>query len=85
MNTDSHDLFKVKQPAIFLSKMIAERNRAPRTNLENNGPKQNFNNKQEQQQSFHYPHSISVIHRYFIINEPDLTNLLFTIYEARKC
>ena len=24
MDTDSHDLFKVKQPVIFLSKMIAD-------------------------------------------------------------
>ena len=37
MDTDSHVLFKVKQPAIFLSKMIDERDRASRTKLENNG------------------------------------------------
>ena len=65
--------------------MIAEHNRASRTKLENNGPKQNFYNHWEQQQSPYYPHGISVIHKYFIINEPDFPNLLFTIYEARKC
>ena len=40
MDTDTHDLFKVKQPAIFLSKMIDERDRASKTKLENNGLKQ---------------------------------------------
>ena len=34
IDTDCHDLFKVKQPTIFLSKMIAERERAPRIKLE---------------------------------------------------
>ena len=33
----------------------------------------NFYNHWEQQQSVHDPHSISVFHRYFIINEPDLS------------
>ena len=119
MGTDSYNLFKVKQPAIFLSKFIAQRDRASRIKLEKNGPKQNFYNHWEQQQSFHHPHtpttrvcasyrtplgcnvnlirsdhfiypsrrsahSISVIHRYFIINDPDLTNLLFTIYTAKS-
>ena len=85
MDTDSHDLSKVKQSAIFLSKMIADRDWASRTKLENNGQKQNFYHQWEQQQSFHHPHSISVVHRYVIRNKPDLTNLLFTIYEAHKC
>ena len=65
--------------------MIAERDRASRTKLENNGPEQNFYNHWKHQQSFHHPQSISVIYRYFIINKPDLTNLLFTIYEAHTC
>ena len=64
MDTDSHDLFKVKQPAIFLNKMIAERDRASRTKLENDGPKQNFYKEWEQQQSFHHPHNVSVIHKF---------------------
>ena len=38
MDTASNDLFKVKQLAIFLSKIIAERDRASRTKIENNGP-----------------------------------------------
>ena len=45
LNTDSHNLYKVKQPAIFFSTMIAERERASRTKLENNGPKQNSHNQ----------------------------------------
>ena len=87
MDTDSHDLLQVKQPAIFLSKMIAEQERAPRTKLKNNGQKHISYNQLEQQQNFPHPHSILVIQRYFIINEPDLirTSLLFTIYEAHKC
>ena len=87
MDTDSHDLFKVKQPVIFLSKMIAERERASIIKLENNGPKQNSYIQWEKQQSFHHPQGISVINIYFIKNEPNLirTNLLLTIYEACKC
>ena len=34
MDTDRHALFKVKQPAIFLSKMIAERERVSITQSE---------------------------------------------------
>ena len=48
MDTQSDDLFKVNQPAIFLSKMIAERERASIIKLENNGPKQAFDNQWEQ-------------------------------------
>ena len=44
IDTHNHDLFKVKQPAIFLNKMIAEREKASKTKIENNGPKQNVYN-----------------------------------------
>ena len=60
---DSHDLFKVQQPATILPYCWT---RALRTKLEKNGPKQNFYNLWEQQQSFHHQHSILLIHSYLI-------------------
>ena len=52
-NTDSHKSIKVKLPALFLSMMIAELERASRTKLENNGQTQNSHNQWKQQQSYH--------------------------------
>ena len=47
-NTDSHNTIQVKQPALFMSKMIAELERVSRTKLENSDPTQNSHNQWEQ-------------------------------------
>ena len=63
-NTDGHISIKVKQSARFLSKMIAELERAPTTKLEKKMAQHKTpHNQWGQQQSFLHPHSISVICR----------------------
>ena len=65
-NTDIHNIIKVKQPALFLVKMIAKLETNWKTKALYKTPTNN--NKQ----SFQHQHIISEILRYFIINESDL-------------
>ena len=76
-NTDIYNIIKVKQPALFLVKMIAEletirkqrpdKKKTPTTNRNNN------------KHSFQHPYIISEILRYFIINESDLIEQIFNL------
>ena len=68
-NTDIYNIIKVKQPALFLVKMIAELETSKKTKAQYKTPTTNRNNNK---QSFQHPHIISEILRYFIINESDL-------------
>ena len=80
-NTDIYNIIKVKQPTIFLVKMITEQEKK----IENKGRyKTSTTNRNNNKQSFQHPHIISEILRYFIINESDLIEhicylLLYTI------
>ena len=68
-NTDIYNIIKVKQPALFLVKMIAELETNQKTTAQYKTPTTNRNNNK---QSVQHPHIISEILRYFIINESDL-------------
>ena len=72
-NTDIYNKIKVKQPALFLVKMIAELETPKKTKALYKTTTTNRNNNK---QSFQHPHIISEILRYFIINESDLIELL---------
>ena len=61
-----YTIIKVKQPALFLVKMIAELETNEKTKAQYKTPTPNRNNNK---QSFQYPHIISEILRYLIINE----------------
>ena len=80
-NTDIYNIIKVKQPALFLVKMIAELDTNWKTKAQYKTPTANRN---KNEQSFQHPHIVVEILRYFIINESDLIEqicyLLFTIY-----
>ena len=68
-NTDIYNIIKVKQPALFLVKMIAELETYKRTKALYKTPTTNRNNNK---QSFQHPDIISEILRYFILNKADL-------------
>ena len=68
-NTDIYNIIKLKQPALFLVKMIVELDTNSKTKARYKNPTTNRNNSK---QSFQHPHIISEILRYFIINESDL-------------
>ena len=72
-NTDIYNIIKVKQPALFLVKMIAELFTNKKTKAQYKTPMTNRNNNKK---SFQHPHIISEILRYFIINESDLIELI---------
>ena len=67
--TDIYNIIKVKQPALFLVKMIAELETNKKTKTRYKTPITNRNNNK---QSVQHPHIISEILRYVIINESDL-------------